>query len=261
MDISQLSIVVVEPSHAQWRIISGHLRDQGVTDLHWFKQGDETLQGIAHLRPDLVISGMYLPDMTGSDLVYAIRREPRFEDVMFMLISTETDEYRLEPIRQAGVIAILPKPFDPRDMKRALMTAADFADPHSEPEDVDMAELRVLVVDDSDISRAMVVRLLHKIGIEEIVQAENGAQAVELLARTNFDLVITDYNMPEMDGRELVRYIRHSPDHRALPVLMITAEHDEEILAAVYKEGVSAICDKPFDSIYMKDIIKRALRE
>lgn len=261
MDISQLSIVVVEPSHAQWRIIAGHLREQGVTDLHWFKQGDATLEGIAHLMPDLVISALYLPDMTGSDLVYAIRREPRFENVMFMLISSETDEFRLEPIRQAGVIAILPKPFDPKDMKRALMTAADFADPQPLTDEIDLADLRVLVVDDSDISRAMVVRLLRNIGIEEIVQAANGAQAVERLSQSIFDLVITDYNMPEMDGRELVHYIRESVAYRTLPVMMITAEHDEEILAAVYKEGVSAICDKPFDSIYMKEIIMRALRE
>lgn len=259
MDISELSIVLVEPSHAQCRIISRMLEDAGAKDVRWFSGGDEALQAISHLMPDLVISAMYLPDMTGADLVYAIRREPRFEQIMFMLVSSETNDLYLEPIRQAGVISILPKPFDPKDLRRALIATADIIEPHGIEDGAVMEDLRVLLVDDSETSRGMMRRMLVGMGVADIAEAKTGQEAVQLLQDGYFDLVLTDYNMPEMDGCELVKFIRHSPTHSSIPILMVTSESDQSRLAAVHQEGVSAICNKPFNPLTMKDLILKLL--
>ena len=73
------------------------------------------------------------------------------------------------------------------------------------------------------------------------------------------DLVITDYNMPEMDGRQLVEYIRQQSWQSTVPVLMVTSEHNQQRLAAVERAGVSAICDKPFEQESIKRLLAEAL--
>jgi two-component system chemotaxis response regulator CheY len=98
-------------------------------------------------------------------------------------------------------------------------------------------------------------------GIEHIVEAENGKAAVTELADTMFDLVLTDYNMPEMDGRALVEYIRTQSWQTEVPILMLTSENNQGRLAAVEKAGVSAICDKPFDQGNIRNLIIQALRK
>ncbi len=261
MDVSNLSIVIVEPSRAQGRIIENNLRAEGITESQWFASGKEALEALPRIMPDLVVSAMYLPDMTGVELVHDIRENERFEQTMFMLISSETNEHALDPIRQAGVIAILPKPFESKDLRRALAATVDYVEPQEEEDDEELglADLRVLLVDDSAISRNMLRRILTGLGIDNVVEASDGAEAIMILEEGYFDLVITDYNMPEMDGQELVRYVRQSDVLSSIPVLMVTGEHDEQRLAAVHQEGVSAICDKPFQPASFSKLLRSLL--
>ena len=82
---------------------------------------------------------------------------------------------------------------------------------------------------------------------------------VALLQTTMVDLVITDYNMPEMDGRELTEYIRTQSWQAEVPILMVTSEQNMGRLAAVERAGVSAICDKPFEAGNIRRLISDAL--
>ena len=77
------------------------------------------------------------------------------------------------------------------------------------------------------------------------------------MAGESFDLVITDYNMPRMDGREFVRWIRTQSNQPAVPVIMVTTEFDPEKLAQVYQLGVSAICGKSFERDQVRNIVIR----
>jgi len=119
--------------------------------------------------------------------------------------------------------------------------------------------LRVLVVDDSLASRRHLHRLLTELGIERITEAADGKEAVALLEQAMVDLVITDYNMPEMDGRELTEYIRTQSWQAEVPILMVTSEQNMGRLAAVERAGVSAICDKPFEAGNIRRLISDAL--
>jgi len=100
---------------------------------------------------------------------------------------------------------------------------------------------------------------LENLGIEHFLEAEDGRQAVELLGGNFVDLVITDYNMPEMDGKELVEHIRKQSWQSSVPILMVTSEQNTSRLAAVEQAGVSAICDKPFEPSSVKAMIEKAL--
>lgn len=262
MTIADLLILLVEPSPTQGRIICQRLSEAGARNTLCVKDGSSALASMPLEEPDLVMSAMHLPDMTGTDLVRAMRDNPDLTDIPFMLISSETDEQYLEPIRQAGVIAILPKPFDPSDLSRALYSTLKYIAPEAEYEgDIDLSNINTLVVDDSMTARRHISRVLTNIGIENITEAKNGKEAIEKLREEFFDLLVTDYNMPKMDGRELIQYVRESSSQSSIPIIMVTSETQESRLTAVRQSGVSAICDKPFETLTIQALLKQVLKD
>ncbi|MET0065792.1 MAG: response regulator [Candidatus Thiodiazotropha sp.] len=260
MNIKDLAVVLVEPSLTQRHIIEQQMDALGIEHIDTFTTGEETLKALPLSKPDVVISSLYLPDMTGTELLYQMHNVERLLDSAFMLISSETSMAFLDPIRQAGAVAILPKPFDKDDLQVALNATLDFIEtPNLSLQNVDTETLQVLIVDDSLMSRNQVRRLVESMGIENITEACNGAEAAQLINEHYFDLVISDYNMPEMDGKELVDFIRQKSAQPGMPILMITSESSESRLAAVQKSGVSAICDKPFTSDTVRQMMQKIL--
>ena len=258
--LADLTILLVEPSSMQAHLVQRMLENQGLRRVIRVETEAEALKALhAANEQTVVISSLYLPDQPGTDLVAAMRAERALESVPFILVSSETRPQVLEPVRQSGACSIVAKPFTEQQLSRALYAAADYLNP---PCDVDTAEiesLRVLLVDDSLASRRHLRRLLEELGVERIHEAVDGKQAVDLLQTTMVDLVITDYNMPEMDGRELTEYIRTQSWQAAVPILMVTSEQNMGRLAAVERAGVSAICDKPFEAGSIRRLISDAL--
>ena len=259
LQIADLNALLVEPSAMQTKIITQSCNAVGVTMVRSAGDGAAALAAMAVARPDVVISALYLPDMAGTDLVAAMRRNPELEQVAFILVSSETRPQALDPVRQAGVCGILPKPFSAEQLRRALTNTVEFLAEDSLAGDFDAESLRVLLVDDSPMARKFMRRVLETMGIRDFVEAEDGRQAVEILSETQVDLVVTDYNMPEMDGAALVDHIRHKSWQGSVPVLMVTSEQDQGRLAAVEESGVSGICDKPFEAGVVKGLLARML--
>ncbi|MFW5444575.1 MAG: response regulator [Methylococcaceae bacterium] len=262
VDIADLSILLVEPSKTQSKVITNHLNSEGIDHIECASTGAETQEILSKHEPDLIISSMYLPDMTATDLVKQIKLSETLKDIPFMLISSETRLDALDPIRQAGVVAILPKPFNHADLKRALRTTIDFIDPEEiSLAHYDIESLRVLVVDDSLLARKHIIRVLSNMGIVQITEAKDGKQGIEIFGQSEeaFDLIVTDYNMPEMDGRELIEYIRTELDNAFIPILMVTSEENETRLNNIQQAGVSGICDKPFEPQIVKEMLFRVL--
>lgn len=262
LQASELSILLVEPSSTQLKIIIRQLQQAGVTKIEGVTSGESAKQFIQQYPPDLVISAMYLPDMTAAELLLSIRDTPETEQCLFMLISSETNFRALEPLRQAGVMAILPKPFELTDLQRALRTTLEYIDPEEIAlENYDVTQLKVLLVDDSLTARNHLSRVLTDMGIGYIAKADNGVSAVEMLKNDDFDLIVTDLNMPEMDGHQLVTYIRDEMGNTFIPILMVTSEKNNARLGQVEQSGVSAILDKPFEPKTIRDILYRVLDE
>jgi len=262
MNMSELAILLIEPSSTQRKIIMSHLQEEGVANIDGVATAKEALELITHYPPDLIISAMYLPDETATDLLQTIRNTEATKDINFMLVSSETSVQALEPIRQAGVVAILPKPFVHEDLRRALRTTVDYIDPEEiELENYDTAELKVLVVDDSLTARNHIKRVLNNLGIQNIETAKDGVEAAQILSSAEFDLIVTDLNMPEMDGQQLTQFVRNEMGNTYVPILMVTSEHDEARLGKVQQAGVSAIVDKPFEPQSVREILFRVLDE
>ncbi len=264
IDISDLSILLIEPSKMQSKVISQHLTSENIGKIECVHSGTEALEVLSQYKPDLIISSMYLPNMTAVSLVEQIKSNEDLSDIPFMLISSETRFDALDPIRQAGVVAILPKPFSHNDIKRALNTSLEYLDPHEVTFDnYDIEDVRVLVVDDSSMARKHISRVLNNMGISQITLAKDGKEGVDIFsaAEESFDLIVTDFNMPIMDGQALVEYIRGELKNTFIPILMVTSEDNETRLNNVQQAGVSGICDKPFEPETVKEILRRTLND
>lgn len=258
--IQDLSILLVEPSEVQQKLIHRALQESGVSQIETANSISSALGILKNYQPDLVISAMYFEDGTADEFLQTIRHDDHTESQAFMLISSERNKTYLEQLRQSGVLAILPKPFTSEAITRALKATIDIiSEVEIELELFDTKLLRVLIVDDSRLARKYIMRVLDGMGIQETKQAENGIEAIELLKQEAFDLIITDYNMPEMDGRELTEAVRNSSEFSHIPVLMVSSEANDTHLANIAQAGVDAICDKPFEPATVRQLLSQIL--
>ncbi|MDR1842137.1 MAG: response regulator [Holophagales bacterium] len=261
IELQNLYICLVEPSSVQANIIANELGEIGITQIGRVASGAEAIQTLeGNTAPDVVMSALYLPDMTGTDLIFAIRQQSSHSTTPFVLISSETDPRNLEGVRQAGTIAILPKPFSKVQLLRSLQNTLDFLNAEEEREefaDLKLSDLKVLIVDDSKLARRHVKTVLERIGFENFIEVPDGREAISLLGNTLVDLVVTDYNMPDVDGLALVDFIRTRSIQSSVPILMVSSMHDEGRLAAVMDAGVSAICDKPFETNLVRKLVRQ----
>jgi len=245
----------------QGKILKQALSDAGLNLVERVDSGAAALTWLLQHPHALVVSAFHLPDMTGAELIMRMRATPGLEATPFILVSSETRFNVLDPVRQSGVSGILPKPFTPDQLRAALNATLDFlnTDESLESEGFDPEALRGLVVDDSPLARKFIRQVLGNLGVKHFHEAENGRQAAELLMDTAVDLVVTDYNMPEMDGQALIEHIRTQSWQKSVPVLMVTSETNNSRLAAVEELGVVGMCDKPFEPATVRALLTRLL--
>ncbi len=258
-----LTVYLLEPSAVQAKMVAAQLARLDVRSVERFETAAELFSRIATAPPALVISAMYLADMQGTDVVRRLRERPETEHTPFILISSETRPQVLDPVRQSGVCGILPKPFTEQQLVTALRATLDYLDADSalEVSAADLETIRVLVVDDSPSARRFIRRVLENLGMSNFLEATNGREAAQMLEEAMVDLVVTDYNMPEMDGKALVDHIRQKSWQNSVPILMVTSEHDAGRLAAIEEAGVSGICDKPFEPATVRALLNRILAD
>lgn len=114
----------------------------------------------------------------------------------------------------------------------------------------------ILTIDDSRTMREMLRRTLQDSGFT-VVQAEDGVHGLEVLGTCFPSVIITDVNMPRMDGLTFIEEVRRDPENRAIPILVLTTESDAEKKARARKAGATGWIVKPFDSTKLIDAIKR----
>ncbi|WP_319467184.1 chemotaxis response regulator CheY [uncultured Pseudodesulfovibrio sp.] len=106
--------------------------------------------------------------------------------------------------------------------------------------------MRVLVVDDFSTMRKIIKNILRQLGFTNIVEADDGSTAWEVLNKDNIDFIVSDWNMPTMSGIELLRKVRGSEEYADIPFLMVTAEAQQENIIEAVQAKVSNYIVKPF---------------
>ena len=116
---------------------------------------------------------------------------------------------------------------------------------------------KVMVVDDFSTMRRILKNILKQLGYENIEEAEDGAQAFNNLQSGGADFIVTDWNMPNMNGLELLKAVRADGSLKEVPVLMVTAEAEKENIIAAVEAGVSNYIVKPFTAETLKEKIDK----
>ncbi len=118
--------------------------------------------------------------------------------------------------------------------------------------------MKVLLVDDSATMRTIQHRCLNKLGIQDIVEAEDGRLALDQFGQNTFDIVLTDWNMPNMDGLEFLKAMKANPDWKSVPVLMVTTEGSQDKVIQALQLGASGYVKKPFTPEQIKEKLATA---
>ncbi|WP_254508193.1 protein kinase domain-containing protein [Anatilimnocola floriformis] len=250
---SQASVLIVEPSRVQASIIKGYLHEQSHTVLGAATKGNDAIELVRKLRPKAVISALHLSDLDGLQLAEQIRAEFKGESPGFVLITSEGSEADSAALIALHRVQLLHKPFTPEQLSDAVkqVTGASMILTPTQaagrmPGKPNRAALRVLIVDDSATARVQVRTVLQGLGFTQFQEVPDGAYAIAVAAREICDLIVTDYNMPLMDGRALVSYLKQNPPTAAIPIIMVTTETEPRVLDPVRKLGVVAIVEKAF---------------
>lgn len=118
-------------------------------------------------------------------------------------------------------------------------------------------DMRVLIVDDFSAMRRIVRNILRQIGLNNVVEADDGTTAWDVLNREKIDFIVSDWNMPKMTGIELLRKVRASEQFAEIPFLMVTAEAQQENIIEAVQAKVSNYIVKPFTADTMKQKIDK----
>lgn len=263
-----VSAIVVEPSRVQAGIIRKYLEAQGVTTAATVGTGEAALAAVRNSPSDAVVSTLHLADMTGVELAKRIRSEVSARPPGFVLISSESDGADPSDLSRLDRVVLLPKPFTAEQLVQALNlvtgksvtvkpgAGAVAGVPASgivakKPR----AGARVLIVDDSATARVNERSVLMGLGFSAFAEAADGAQAIAAAAREPFDLIVTDYNMPLMDGYALVSYLKQTPATAGIPIVLVTTETAPAVLDPIRKLGVVAVFDKAFSAAAVKPVV------
>jgi len=122
-----------------------------------------------------------------------------------------------------------------------------------------MKNMSFLVVEDSNTTRNMIRNALKRIEIEKIFEAKDGEEALKMLKRLKIDFIITDWNMPNVAGLELVNEVRSDNSLKHIPILMITARGKKQDVLQAIDAGVNSYIIKPFNALNLKKKLKDIL--
>ncbi len=118
-------------------------------------------------------------------------------------------------------------------------------------------EMKILVVDDFSTMRRIIKNLLRDLGFNNTTEADDGLTALPMLQKGDFDFLITDWNMPGMQGIDLLKAVRADEKLATLPVMMVTAEQKREQIVEAAQAGVNGYIVKPFTAQTLKEKIEK----
>ncbi len=183
---------------------------------------------------EIVITDMQMPEMDGLMLGRAIRQDPRFNGLCLMMMSSLGRQENSSVLAELGFAASLTKPVRPSELYARLMTAitgiknSGISRPHASSRTEPLTpgrSVRILLVEDNITNQQVAIGILKKMGLHADAAA-NGVEAIKALEFIPYDLVLMDIQMPEMDGLEAARRIRHPEStvlNRRIPIIAMTA--------------------------------------
>ena len=249
LDNENFTILIVEDSRVINNTLTSKLKEKG---FHCLQSYDlATARDILQENEiTLVILDLHLPDGEGEDLIEEIKEANKATKIV--IFSSENDLLRRDELFRLGILDYLIKG------KNANLTVKEILNiieniqinPH----------FKVLIVDDSRVIRKMMQRILSSCGYT-ILEANNGAEAIEKVKESNIDLMLLDMQMPDMSGLDALKQIKRDEKNFHLPVFMISSTLDMEVMRDAYKAGILDYFKKPFSPEELKLKVEQVIRQ
>ena len=214
--------------------------------------GREGLELLSACRPDLVVTDIEMPEMNGYEVCAAIKANDAFCRIPVIIASTLSQGFQIDQGFDVGADDYMIKPIEPEELVSKLHTTL-------------LSGLKkkrelILVVDDSKVIQSMVSIALEQQGFR-CITAQDGQEGLELAQEVHPALIVTDCEMPRLNGRDLCRELRMISSFRHLPIIMLTAKDSGVERAKARKAGVNDFITKPFTTEKLLAVAERLLAE
>ena len=259
--------------------------------------GEEGLAVAAREIPDLIILDYNMPVMDGVSMLRKLRENANLRRTPVIMLTAESSAENIATVARLGVRDYVTKPFDEelllaKAARAVPLVARPTHDAKPEPQPkrpgntqrkvsseksevaTELAassasalqKASVLVVDDSSTMRMSLIRALNGLGFDNITEAKNGRQALELVLKGSFDLMLLDMEMPELNGMEVLLALKNDPQLGGLPVIVISGADQIENAVKCIEAGAEDYLPKPFNPTLLRaratsSIEKKRLRD
>lgn len=268
-DLSRVRVLVVEDNASNRSILEQVLKTWGI-DVDVAASTSEALRQLHEaarlIKPyQLVVVDSRMPGKDGFDLLEEIRRSLPNRPATVMMLTSDDYYSSVRRARELGVAAHLLKPVRPFELlgsiRQALVPGTPVASPLLEDDEPAINPLKVLLAEDNLVNQRLAVRMLEKMG-HRVTVAQTGREVLETLRSENFDLVLMDVQMPEMDGFEAAREIRNGEleRHEHMPVIAMTAHAMKGDREDCLQAGMDDYVAKPINREELRQAIERVMR-
>lgn len=281
MQLHELTYLVVDDLELMRAVTVNQLRALGCEKVKVARNGASALEMLRRGTIDVVLCDWNMPVMSGLDLLKAVRAEPALARLPFLMITAEAERARIEEVIRAGVSGLLVKPYNSGNLRNrlekvlyqqkhpsarsprigALAGGASTRDtpPRRRSTDVALTPSRILLVDDD----ARVLQSMQALfqGDFQVLTASDGAAALaQCLGEHAPDLLLSDVQMPGMDGLELVSQLRQHPQTAQIPVIFVTGSADEPTRLKGMELGAVDFVDKTADPKTLRAKVRNFLK-
>lgn len=247
------SLLVVDDSEMNRELLQRRLEAFGYL-VSVAEDGRRALERLTIEQYDLVLLDIMMPEIDGYEVLKSMRADPKHKGTPVMMVTAVNDMENVVRCINMGANDYVAKPFDPNVLKirvtklldkraRAAATERD-AIPNATPG-------TVLVIDDSEMNRDVIAGQLTRMGCR-VVQAESGEAGLAAVKQAKPDAILLDVMMPGLDGVEVLQRLKGDPETKSIPVLMLSANDDPQMIAACTSGGAVDYIVKPFNSILLR---------
>jgi two-component system, sensor histidine kinase and response regulator len=263
------NILIVDDNNTNCLILKNTLEPFGFSCIvsNSGKDGlDKLNRSILEKNPcSLILLDFHMPEMDGFEFVEKVRTDSRFDSIKIIMMSSITEKDNLNKQKQNGINSYLKKPVLQKDLLQTIlytfkeMPAKDNTK-NKEPESIQGNKLKILLAEDNIVNQKLATSLLIKKWGHEVTVANNGIEAVRAIEENDFDIVLMDIQMPDMDGMEATKLIRESDTHernKFIPIIAMTAHAMKGDKEKFLDAGMNDYISKPINVDEFMTIIKK----
>lgn len=261
LDKSQLSLLVVDDDDMGRDILTRRLMREDF-NVESAASGKSALHKMSLEKFDVVLLDLMMPDMSGDQVLDEIRKMPAMAGAVVIMLTADNSRESVNACLTGSADDYIVKPYDYLMLKSRIWQAVKSRPISNRGLLADKALLvskRVLIVDDVEYNREMLSRRCKQFGcVTECV--DSGAAALQRIEARPFNVVLLDIHMDGMNGVEVLKAIRAQDRFADLPVIMVSAEEDEEILAECVAAGATDYISKPYNPVIIRARMQACLR-